>query len=420
MPLREKLINMFKPDHSFFERLLYFFLIILPATFPFSLRVSSIITVLIFIAWLLNKGYQKIVGFYKNRQIVFFILFLFVIPILSLLYSTDKSLFLVEKRLSLLIFPLVIFSVIIDQLKLKKILYSFVIGCTIAASYSLAKAIGNTELFSSEMTLYTLGISHVYFGLYLCFAIITLTYFLSKENWPSLYATVLVVWIFSLCTILFILGSRMAIISLLLLSFIALVAFIVKTRKWFTALLIAIFPLIIFLFVFLNFENSRNRVMFLFDKSNYVVGDNYWNNIGSRLSSLKCISETYCNNPFFGTGIGDIQQDLNNCNIQLGYVTLVDMNPHNQYLQFLLGVGVIGFGGFLFFILYSLMKGYLTQKTLFLSFIFIFSFCCLTESLLERQQGVMFFSFFYFVLLLSKSEKNEFQNEIQKMPTQNS
>jgi len=197
----------------------------------------------------------------------------------------------------------------------------------------------------------------------------------------------------------------MSIIALFFLGIAWFVAFIVKTRRWKTGLLMLIFPVVLLSIVLVKFQNSMDRFLFMFNVENYQVGDNFWNNMGSRLSILKCVRGVFNENPMIGTGIGDVQDDLDKCNESL-YPTLIGMNPHNQFLQVLLGTGIIGLLSYIFFVIYSILKGFKAGKELYLSFLVIFFMCTLTESMLERQQGLVFFSFFYCLLLFHQKRES--------------
>ena len=75
-------------------------------------------------------------------------------------------------------------------------------------------------------------------------------------------------------------------------------------------------------------------------------------------------------------------------------------NAHNQFSDTIIAVGVIGF---ILYITMLSMPIYLWIKNkkidiLFLSLTFIMAFNSLFESVLERQMGIMFFVFFYFLL----------------------
>jgi O-antigen ligase len=70
------------------------------------------------------------------------------------------------------------------------------------------------------------------------------------------------------------------------------------------------------------------------------------------------------------------------------------MNAHNQYFEETLHNGI---GGLLLFLISLLVPAYiaLSRKDLiYLAFILIFSLCCITESMLTRQIGIIFYAFF--------------------------
>ncbi len=374
------------------EKILNGLLILLPASLPFQLRVSSTIYALISIFWLL-KNYDSLIKLLTSVSVLIFI-GVFLLSLISVLYSENITLKPIETKLPLLIFPLLMSSVKLDKKVADLMLFSFVIGCTLASAYSTIYAIYDPSLFGSEMTLETIGISHVYFGMYLCFAVAVLFYFLITRKYSNYKYFLILLWVAFLLTILFILASRMAIISILILFTIASIYYIKKKGNWIKIVSLIVFMSSIFLFAMSSFENSKNRLLFLFDKQNYYVGDNYWNNIGSRLSSLSCIFDVVKKAPILGTGIGDVQNDLDRCNTKKGYRTLVSMNAHNQFLQVLLSTGFAGLSSFVFLLSYTAVYAYRSKSKLYLSFIFIFSLCCLTESLLERQQGVLFYALF--------------------------
>ena len=78
-------------------------------------------------------------------------------------------------------------------------------------------------------------------------------------------------------------------------------------------------------------------------------------------------------------------------------------NYHNQYLQSFAAIGL--FGGLLLLILLVIpgVQFLIKKKYLEVVFLFIVGSCFLTESMLERQAGVAFISFFYTLLIILKS-----------------
>lgn len=80
-----------------------------------------------------------------------------------------------------------------------------------------------------------------------------------------------------------------------------------------------------------------------------------------------------------------------------------ELNMHNQYLETMMTVGIIGV---ILLLALFIVPIYLSYKNksfhieLF-SLLFIIAFNCLFESVFERQMGIMFFVFFYFLLFHS-------------------
>ncbi len=131
---------------------------------------------------------------------------------------------------------------------------------------------------------------------------------------------------------------------------------------------------------------------------------------GTWLSIFQCVKDLFNSSPIFGTGLGDVQNDLDACYRSHGFNSLVDMNAHNQYFQYVLGTGLMGLILYLTFMIFFIRKAAGSKNYLLLGLLILFSLCCLTESLLERQHGVMFFSFFssmlYFYPLKSDAPNN--------------
>jgi O-antigen ligase len=171
--------------------------------------------------------------------------------------------------------------------------------------------------------------------------------------------------------------------------------------------LLIIIPSIIFFVTINSFENIKNRFTALLNPDNYEVSDNYWNSIGSRVTALKCTFEIFERSPLIGTGIGDLQNDLDVCNDASDFQTLKGMNPHNQFFQFLVGTGLTGMLYFIFLLAYLFVRTLKQKNSLYFYFICLFTLCCFTESLLERQYGIMFFSFFHSLLLNYHGDRPE-------------
>jgi O-antigen ligase len=97
-----------------------------------------------------------------------------------------------------------------------------------------------------------------------------------------------------------------------------------------------------------------------------------------------------------GYGIGDYNDKLSIKNKEEGYINLFEerYNAHNQYLSFLLIGGVLCLFSFLFMIYENIIKAIHTNNHVLVLIITLFGIVMLTENILERENGVIFFSLF--------------------------
>lgn len=100
--------------------------------------------------------------------------------------------------------------------------------------------------------------------------------------------------------------------------------------------------------------------------------------------------------PFFGTGISDIQQELNNAYKNRGYTMALErsFNTHNNYLNWWATTGVIPAFIFLMIQLVHFGIAIANKNWLHFSVALLMSLSMLTENLLMRQDGVFIYAFF--------------------------
>ena len=114
------------------------------------------------------------------------------------------------------------------------------------------------------------------------------------------------------------------------------------------------------------------------------------------------------NNWILGLGTGDTQIVLDKSYQNKGYISAFEshLNAHNQYIQILLAIGVVGLLAWLYLLALG-VKWRPKNDPMLIWFIALFALSCLTESMLESQRGTLFFCFFFFLLLgIQKNEKN--------------
>jgi O-antigen ligase len=167
----------------------------------------------------------------------------------------------------------------------------------------------------------------------------------------------------------------------------------IKFIKWFgIALVLGILILVIR-------TNERVKInMIQISENSFVQKD-------GRLSIWNAALQPIRHNLFFGVGIGDVKTELMNEYRLRGDKDLIDnhYNVHNQYLEILLEGGIIGIILFLMIMLLMFYIAILKRNILYILFAIIMSVFFLFETVINRLQGVSFFSLFSFLLIYYKS-----------------
>lgn len=125
----------------------------------------------------------------------------------------------------------------------------------------------------------------------------------------------------------------------------------------------------------------------------------------------------YCNvnlikeAPFLGYGVGDVQDQLNNCYATNQFEPKVHkeriFNSHNYFAHIFLASGMIGFIVLVFTFLVYLFKGWQNKDKLFFFFTLLIGCNLLFDNVILRYQGAVFYGLmisFLFILLKRNKE----------------
>jgi len=111
----------------------------------------------------------------------------------------------------------------------------------------------------------------------------------------------------------------------------------------------------------------------------------------------------------FVTGVGPqhLQTKLNQCYYQFegSAFNRNTFNTHNQYFDYLLSYGAAGLILLLLIMIVPLYKAIRTGDAVLISFILLIMLCMLTENILSRQAGIVFYALFN-ALLINKASPN--------------
>ena len=179
----------------------------------------------------------------------------------------------------------------------------------------------------------------------------------------------------------------------------ALLMFRYKRRV--TGVLFFAFSLIVFALFLLLFPTAATRVSQA--KQDIAAADSIGNSArstGDRVLIWQSSKEIIKQNFLFGVGTGDVRDKLME-EYRRGDVIAVlkhYFNAHDQYVQTLIALGIFGLLLLVTMIIAPAIFSFRRENYIYFAFLFIVGISMFFESMLERQEGVVFYAFFNGVL----------------------
>lgn len=379
--------------------------------------------------------------FYKNGYLitkhVLKLYTILVIPlilqVIGFVLSEDKSsaLLSIEKNLLFLVLPIG-FLIGRNFLKRKHLFFFlvvFIVSCFTLNSYVIGYLLINGYFLKIQEANYfnpifrnvyaqLTGTHLPYLGLWFLFSCISIVYLLLQLNLKFFLKLILVFIAVQLLVGTFIFSARMAIAAFILTL---ISSFIIYFRN-FKKTLILIFISIIILFCISRIPTISYRIDELVNtefqppqgKPWDPNGGKQYNSTNIRIGIVICSFELLKENWLFGLGQSEVQNALNQCYDRFkmeGHDDFKsnDYNTHNQYIHFWLSSGLFGFLLFIALLTYMYIRSHKKQDILLFAFTLFLTICFMTENILARYAGVVFFSLFSALLLSmnSLSNKNE-------------
>lgn len=343
-----------------------------------------------------------------NKYSILFFSSFFFIYFLGMIYTEDLERGWTDVLLksSFLLFPL-IFALIpkgflrkVDLKNMQNLLFGGLflssIACYINAFISYLSTGNSNVFFYQELSFFQ---HPSYLGLYINMGVLMILNMIAKHRNEIGRKTVILYIFLLLWFTLFIilLQSKAAFISLGLLIGLFLIWIVFYQKRVKTALIYSsIFVLFIIAIAFI-IPNSFHRfgaVKSAVEDPDKDISERESN--AARLTLWKISLETMKESPILGVGTGDVREKFNKQLEKRGFLHDGDisLNPHSQYFQTGIALGLIGLLILISLVLFPIYLGWKRNSLLYLGFGLMMAFNILVESMLERQAGVMFFSFF--------------------------
>jgi O-antigen ligase len=384
---------------------LAFFIPLFPKILPWIIAV-------IILFFLMEENIKSV--FKRSGSIKFQLLFMTVyfVYLTGMLYSENQIFGWNDlgMKLSLLLFPVLLSG---EKTKadnnLKWVLPAFVTGSFFSAVILIVRALylyffkGQNAFFYESFSVY---FHPTYLALYLDFAIaILLLGGASVSRFPG-YLKIFVILVLSSSVVL--ISSKAGLLGLVLVFLFSLIVLAVSRKKAkFIFLLVIILSAIYFILnIFMNPQQNRFRI-----SENILSGKGLDKTSAessmSRIFVWKSCIELIKAHPVFGVGTGDIKDELIKLYQQNGITGALAkrLNAHNQFLQTAVALGFVGFLVLTASLFFPLVRFFILKEWLYVIFLLLIIFNFLFESMLERQDGIIFFAFFNSLLFYTSENK---------------
>ena len=357
----------------------------------------------------------------RNILSVLFIAY-YLAHVAGTIYSSNLSyaFFDLQIKLPFLAFPLLLLLPLERPQIFQNLKKYFIAGCTFASLFCLGAAMISFSKSHDPFDFFYISYSrflHVtYFSLYLNLCILFLIDELVTEKkipaGKAMFRITLIVFLFFTVILL---SARTSLFTCFFTTLLYSVVISIHRKKIKYNYKVIVLLLLIIVAAGIYANNIFNR----FDQvteilqevktgtlENIQQGTQNYNSASTRVELWKDSWEMVKLNPLLGVGTGDIKDVLEKKFMEerFYYGAEKKFNPHNQYLHTAVALGLMGV---LLLILIFAIPSYraLREKNyLFVFFCMAVALNCVTESVLEVQKGVLFFSLFSLLLFRPHSK----------------
>lgn len=391
---------------------------VLAASIPLSLFFQSGVINICMVAFLLFCLYDArfpILDSFKSNRIIALLPLLFILYVCGLLITTqlNDGLTIVARKIPFLLLPIafIVVNRKITNREFHIILLTLLLSCLAVSVFCYVRAIINivqnhTIIYPNEVyklyyfsyTPLTEPFEPIYLSLFSNLA------FLIALQSPLIKNTTLKYFIAAYLGLFIILiAAKSGIVSFVIILFILVIRRQNKKIVSYVSLLLLI-PL--FIFATLKFPFLKERFItsltFNYAEENGAV----WNSNTLRLAIWSSAVEAIKKKPLLGYGTGVGQVALEQAYLDKGFVfglyyknhtewNIPQYVAHNEFLSTALDLGLVGLSVLVLIFGFGFFYAVKSKDNLAIGFMVIIFITCCVESMLLRQKGLVFFSFFY-------------------------
>lgn len=351
---------------------------------------------------------------------------IFAILILGSFYAenTKESWLLIERTVSFILLPFFCQALtVLSNRQWKHLFHTYLYSAVAVSFAAISFAIiiyaesGSSSINESNHFIYnifmhqrltaTIGLHAIYLNLFIGFgAILTINQLV--KNWNQLNLTTKIAYfLYLVFNIIMFYLLKSSILSMAFPIVISIVYF-KRIKAYFlkspTTLLLSIFIAILFLgFFFTVIQTKLESLAVKNDYSAQSLGP-----LTIRIATWEATAQVIKDNWFKGVGTGNLEKPLlvafKNLNFQEGYSH--KYNAHNMYLQYWAMNGIAGIAAFCALIISLIYIGIKRKEASLVGLVLLFAIFSFTESTLQTQRGILFFTFISCAIYWKSSPQN--------------
>jgi O-antigen ligase len=360
---------------------------------------------------------------FKERKYILWMAFFIVMVIISVFLSSDfkRGLRYLDPRLPLIYFPVSIGLLELGKEFKRKVLLGFAWLTTLMVLLCLCWSIHRSGFFKHPEFLYNdaltaiLAQQSIYISLLVNLSIYIFAYHIFYKK--NKYKGWLVLAVLFLYAISYLLASRNQMIVLYITTIGFAFYYIFKEKKYLEGLTLVMGLFLGVFMIYKFFPKTFNRYKELaYTQFNYqsmgkeshynmAVTKDQWNGANFRMAAWRCGWELFLSSPIKGVDIGDKKDVLFNKyrEKKFEFALQTKKNVHNNYLDILYSMGIIGLSLFLIaWVILPLIYAKKNRDWLSLLIILTFAIAWVTEIYFDRSLGGMLSGFFIPFLLTDK------------------
>lgn len=381
--------------------------LLLAFSLPFYRQIVVYLIALWVLAWIAEGRFRSKWELFKSRQAYFWALSAIVwIQIIGMSYSMDtpEGWFQIEKKLSLLIFPMVLSTVRFSKEEIQKIIKFFVAGVWLAGTICFIRALSITLAKNDTDYLFynyfSWFIHPTYFGLYLSIALLFVITKMSGSRNAPLHRRILVFTSFIYTLLLIILlNSKATLLTTALLIVIWQLA-LVFAKKRLNKTSISVFAVILLLAVGALFYPKTTRRINAAFKSltsiSQIDPSKVTDGTAIRLLIWKESVDLIKAKPLSGYGTGSSEKVLieKYKDKNITYAQQTRLNAHNQFFHQMIDNGIPGLLALLLLLFFPFYHSFRKKDYFFMALVAILGINMMFENMLGLQAGIVFTAFF--------------------------